>query len=67
MERVKDFLIKYRGGIIGIIIAIIALILKIYQFLIGCLIIFAGFFIGNYVQNNKEIVKEKIRMIVDRW
>jgi len=67
MEGIKEFLIKYRGGIIGAIIAIIALILKIHEFLIGCLIIVAGFFVGNYVQNNKEIVKEKIRMIVDRW
>jgi len=67
MEGIKEFLIKYRGGIVGAIIAIIALILKIHEFLIGCLIIVAGFFVGNYVQNNKEIVKEKIRMIVDRW
>lgn len=67
MEQFKEFLIKYRGAFIGGIIAIIALILKIHQILIGCLIILAGIFIGNYVQQNKEKVKETIRKIVDRW
>lgn len=67
MEQFKEFLIKYRGAIAGGIIAIIALILKIHEFLIGCLIIVAGILIGNYVQQNKEKVKETIRRIVDKW
>lgn len=67
MEQFKEFLIKYRGAIIGGIIAIVALIFNIHEFLIGCLIIVAGILFGNYVQQNKEIVKDKIRKIVDRW
>ena len=67
MEQVKDFLIKYRGAIIGGIIAVICLICHIYRFLIGCLVIFAGIFIGNYVQKNKETVKEEIKTIIERW
>lgn len=67
MEQFKEFLVKYRGAIAGGIVAIIALMLKIHEILIGCLIILAGIFIGNYVQQNKEIVKDKIRKIVDRW
>lgn len=67
MEQFKDFLIKYRGAIAGGIIAIIALILKIHEFLIGCLIIIAGILIGNYVQQNKEKVKDTIRRVVDKW
>ena len=43
------------------------LILKIYQILVGCLIIVAGVLIGNYVQQNKEKVKDGIRRLVDRW
>ena len=31
MEKVKQFLIKYRGAIIGGIVAIIALILKLHK------------------------------------
>ena len=54
MEKVKQFLIKYRGAIIGGIVAIIALILKIYKILLGGLVIVAGIFLGNYIQQNKE-------------
>ena len=67
MEKFKDFIVKYRGAIIGGIIAIVLLILKIYQILVGCLIIVASVLIGNYVQQNKEKVKDGIRRLVDRW
>lgn len=67
MEDFKNFLVKYRGAIIGGIIAIILLIFRIYEFLIGCVVIVAGILIGNYVQQNKEKVKDKIRKIVDKW
>lgn len=67
MENFKNFIIKYRGAILGGIIAIIALILRIHEFLIWCLIIAAGIFVGNYVQQNKDKVKDGIRKIVDRW
>ena len=66
MEDVKNFIIKYRGAIIGAIIAIIALILQIYKFIIGVLIIALGIIVGNYIQHNKEIVKEAIKNFVDK-
>lgn len=67
MDKFRDFLIEYRGAIIGGIIAIIALVLHIYKFVVGCLIIIAGVVIGNYIQRNKENVKEKLRNLIDRW
>ena len=67
MEKFKDFLVKYRGAIIGGAVAVIALILRIHEFLIACLVIAAGIFVGNYVQQNKDTVKNFIRRIVDRW
>lgn len=67
MENFKDFMIEYRGAIIGAIVAILVLIFQIHKFVIGCLIIIAGILAGNYIQRNKENVKEKIRKILDRW
>ena len=67
MEEAKNFFLRYRGAIIGGIIATVALILRIHEFLFGCLIIIAGILAGNYIQRNKEQVKEKIREVVDRW
>ena len=67
MDGFKDFVLKYRGAIIGGIIAIVALVLKIHEFLFGCVVILVGILAGNYVQKNKEQVKDKIRDIVDRW
>ena len=67
MENFKNFIIEYRGAIIGGIVAIIALILQIHKFLIGCLIIAAGMFVGNYIQKNKDRVKDKLIKLLDRW
>ena len=66
MEKIKKFLIKYRGAIIGGIISILALILNLHKLLICVLIIVAGALIGNYVQYNKETVKEKIKFYIDK-
>jgi len=67
MEQFKEFLLRYRGAIIGAIVALIAILFKIHKIIIGFLIVVAGALIGNYVQQNKEFVKDKIRKIVDRW
>ena len=66
MKDVKDFLIKYRGAILGGIIAFIALLLNFHKVLIWILILVAGVFLGNYIQNNKEIVKEKLKQFIDK-
>lgn len=67
MDKFVNFLTEYRGAIIGGIIAIITLIFGIYKFIIGCLIILAGILIGNYIQRNKEKVKETLQKLIDRW
>ena len=66
MESIKDFLIKFRGAILGGIIALVALLLNLHKILIWILIIVAGVIIGNYVQHNKEIVKEKLKFYIDK-
>ena len=66
MKNFKKFLTNYRGAIIGGIVGIIALILNLHKIVIAILIIIAGIFIGNYVQHNKDFVKEKLKMYIDK-
>lgn len=66
MEELKKFISQYRGAIIGIIIAIIILATRLYALIVGILLIIAGAFIGNYVQQNKEDVKGKLKKFIDR-
>ena len=66
MEDVKNFLIKYKGAIIGVIISIIILATRLYEVIVGILLILAGAFVGNYIQQNKDEVKEKTKKFIDK-
>ncbi len=66
MEDFKKFISQYKGAIIGIIIAIVILATKLYALIIGVLLILAGAIIGNYVQQNKDEVKTKLKKFIDR-
>ena len=66
MEDFKNFLINFRGAILGGLIALIALLLNLHTVLIWILIIVAGILIGNYVQHNKEFVKDKLKSYIDK-
>ena len=52
--------------VIGVIIAIVLLATRLYDVIIGILIILAGAFVGNYVQQNKDDVKAKLKKFIDR-
>ena len=66
MNDFKNFFNKYKGGIIGIIIAILLLIFKLDRIIIGIIIILVCMFLGNYIQKNKQDVKEKLKKFIDR-
>ena len=66
MENLRDFFLKYRGAIIGALVAMLALLLHIYKIIIFALVIFMGMYIGNYVQYNKENVKIKMKNFIDK-
>lgn len=66
MEDFKNFLINYRGAIIGGLIALIALLLNLHTVLLWILIIIAGILLGNYIQHNKEFVKDKLKSYIDK-
>lgn len=66
MEELKKFINQYKGAIIGIIIAIVILATRLYALIVGILLIIAGAFIGNYIQQNKEDVKNSLKKFIDR-
>ena len=66
MDDFKKFISEYRGAIIGVIVAIIILATRLYSLIVGILLILAGAFVGNYVQQNKDDVKAKLKNFIDR-
>ena len=66
MDNFKKFIYEYRGAIIGGLIAIIILCTQLYKLIIGIILFAIGVFVGNYVQQNKYEVKEKIKNLIDR-
>ena len=67
MNTFKDFWDNYKGAIIGVIIAIILSATKFYELIIGIILIIIGAFVGNYIQQNKQIVKDRLKSFIDRF
>lgn len=66
MNDFKNFITNYRGAIIGVIVALLILFTRLHKLIIAVVIIIAGAFVGNYIQQNKYEVKEKIKNFIDR-
>ena len=66
MDDFKKFINQYKVAIIGIINAIVLLATRLYDVIIGILLILAGAIIGNYVQQNKDDVKAKLKKFIDK-
>ena len=67
LEEIKKFLLKYKGGIIGGFIAIIFIFTGLLKLCVTIGIIIIGFIFGNYIQRNKELVKENLKKFIDRF
>ena len=66
MEGFKEFWNHYKGATIGVIIAILILATKLYNLIIAILVLLAGAIIVNYVQQNKEEVKDRVKKFIDK-
>ena len=61
-----NFFYQYRGAIIGLIIAIVLLAFDLYRVILIAIAIIGAMFIGNYIQNNKQKVKENLKKFIDK-
>ena len=66
MNDFKNFITNYRGAIIGVIVALLILFTRLHKLFLAIIIIGACAFAGNYIQQNKYDVKEKIKNFIDR-
>ena len=66
MNGFKDFWNHYTGAIIGIVIAILILITRLQDLILAAVVIILGALIGNYVQQNKDFVKTKLKSFIDK-
>ena len=66
MNGLKEFWNQYKGAIIGIIVAILILVTRLHDLVLAIVVVFLGAFIGNYVQQNKDFVKTKLKNIIDK-
>lgn len=70
MDNFKMFCDKYGGAIIGFLVglglAVLLLCTNLYKLVIGIALIIVCIYFGNYIQRNKETVKEKTKKFIDR-
>lgn len=64
--NLKEFWSNYKGAIIGIIVAILILVTRLHDLILAIVVLVLGAFIGNYVQQNKEDVKTKLKSFIDK-
>ena len=66
MKYIKNFLSKYKGAIIGVVIAALILITRLQDLIVAIVVLVLGALIGNYVQQNKDDVKIKLKNFIDK-
>ena len=66
MESFKKFVTQFKGAIIGIIVGVLILITRLHDLILAIMLLILCAFIGNYVQQNKEKVKNILRGFLDK-
>ncbi len=66
MNGFKEFWYNYKGAIIGVVIAALILITRLQDLIVAIVVLVLGALIGNYVQQNKDDVKSKLKNFIDK-
>ena len=67
MNGLKDFWSKYKGAIVGIVLSLLIIMTRLYELIIAIVLIIIGAFLGNYIQQNKQIVKDRLKNFIDKF
>ena len=59
MNSLKEFWNSYKGAILGVVIAILIILTNLYKLIVAV--------IGNYIQQNKQVVKDRLKNFIDRF
>ena len=65
LEKLKNLWSTYKGACIGALVALVFIWTGLFMALVYLLVIFCGMFIGNYVQLNKDVIKEKYKAFLE--
>ena len=63
----REFWDNYKGAIIGALVAILLICTELYKLCVAVILIVVGVVAGNYIQKNKESVKENLKKIIDKF
>ncbi len=66
-DSLMDFIVKYKGAIIGGSIAVLLVCTGLFKLLVALIVIAGGILLGNYVQKNKDTVKETLKNFIDKF
>ena len=67
MNSIKDFWNSYKGAILGVILAILIIMTNLYKLIVAVVLIILGAIVGNYIQQNKQIVKDRLKNFIDKF
>ena len=62
-----DYITKYRGAIIGGVVALLFIVTGLSKLIVSLLVIVAGVVLGNYIQKNKTNVKTSLKEFIDKF
>ena len=64
MEDIKNFLSKYKGAIIGVIVAIIILATRLYEVIVGILLILEKYVLKKYIEKTPTAIRYILTMFL---
>ena len=67
MNSLKEFWSNYKGAILGVIFAILIIMTNLYKLIVAVVLIILGAIVGNYIQQNKQIVKDRLKNFIDKF